>query len=265
MWEDQACWNKTLSLLDRNGSTLSLLSPSCSSVGSSEVMDPYSPFSSTGSGSPYSTRGSMSPDTTSSSASPCLTIGSDNGDCFSPNIFFPLTNPISPGDWYPCSFTGEGKAQLPPFHEWRNGMQLYLEYHQNQPLKFVYPPVTPMIGGAYEAPPTPPLTPSKITSDTVVTSSTNTSPLNSSTNLKRPSASKLPSLLIGQRAERFLKSFKESSISSSVASPSTCKETNSEGICSISSTSVLEDGKPFDCMWIDCRASFLQKVKNKLD
>lgn len=219
--------------------------------------DPISPLSSTGNGSPY--YGTMSPDTTSSGSplSGMTFWGSEESDCFSPESFSPKSfydaGVASPScsSWSSSpSVTSPGA--LPSFFEFRklDFQKIYLEqqqqFVQNQfpNIRFIFPEVASGNIGQNSQDVT-----AGATCEPIVTSSTAVAPVKTD-KPKSLSASK-----VGQRAAKFMKSFKTS------AAPLTTKAScKSPGINVVSSTCLADEPKSFNCHWIDCKASYLTKV-----
>ncbi|CAL8141247.1 unnamed protein product [Orchesella dallaii] len=247
MWEDDSSWSRVTSsvgsIFDGLSSTQasSLLSPSPTLSDYSSAAEPISPLSCLSTGSPYSfassssPSGSMSPDTTSPGI---LSDSSESsGDSFSKGIYFAQGGSIWTG-------VGTGGA-LPSLHEWRK-----IDQQKRNALRFIFPDASihhQLQNGSginsdnvgFEVINIPVITKTEHLECTVSSSS---SPTRNQNGYCQNKVTKLCPLSVGKRAEKFMKSF-----------------TSSTNVGVNGNLMLVSSEKPFECMWIDCRSSFLQK------
>lgn len=249
-----------------------------------DLMSPYqdliSPLSSTGNGSPYSA-GSMSPDTTSSCGAQGSMIWNvnENGVCTADLFGVQNFGLGSSGSSSIMSiFTNGAKGHLPALHQWRKiDLQLKYTYPQqhgtqnDQPSRFIFPEVTTVssksdvvapLSHLYVQNSGPPVnnsgSPSPIvTSSTPCPVATLSKP--SKRGRKKQSAERSNKSLslwtAGQRNTKCTENFKASSEEIGLGLSPDSEIT--------SSTSSPDGNRSFDCMWIDCRSSFVHKVKQE--
>ncbi|ODM90482.1 Zinc finger protein-likeGLIS3 [Orchesella cincta] len=247
MWEDDSSWSRVTSsvgsILDglSNSQASSLLSPSPTLSDYSSAAEPISPLSCLSTGSPYSfasssPSGSMSPDTTSPGI---LSDSSESSvDSYSRGIYFAHnSSPI----WTGMSTGGT----LPALQEWRK----FDQQKKNNAIRFIFPDTgiqqQIQVGssnsetGGFEVLSFPVISKSDHLECTVSSSSQST---RNQINFGQNKITKLCPLSIGKRAEKFMKSF-----------------TSSTNVGINANLMVVSAGKPYECMWIDCRSTFIQK------
>jgi len=254
MWEDDSSWSRVTSSVGSifdtlsNSQTSTLLSPSPTLSDYSSAAEPISPLSCLSTGSPYSFSScspseSMSPDTTSPGI---LSDSSESIETFPKGIFFTQSGSI----WTGGSNSG---GVLPALHEWRK-----FDQQKKNGLRFIFPEpnIQQQMGSGsgnvgVEVLSIPVISKSDhhlectVSSSSSLVSSRN---LNNNVGLNNKTTTKLSPLSIGKRAEKFMKSFTSS--------------TNVGG--NNANLMLLSSGKPNECMWIDCRSSFLQRVRKCL-